>query len=61
MDEPIFTKLGMYNMAPEPVSTAYFMNLSHQSVYMYMYPLNVDRQRLHRNVTEAMNTHAKIK
>jgi hypothetical protein len=26
MPEPIFMKLGMYIMAPEPISTAYFIN-----------------------------------
>jgi hypothetical protein len=30
---PIFMKLGMYTMAPEAVSTAYFINPSHQSVW----------------------------
>jgi hypothetical protein len=28
MPEPIFMKLGMYIMAPEPISTAYFRNPS---------------------------------
>jgi hypothetical protein len=32
MLEPIFMKRGMYIMAPEPISTAYFINPSHQSV-----------------------------
>jgi hypothetical protein len=32
MPEPIFMKLGMYIMAPEPISTVYFINPSHQSV-----------------------------
>jgi hypothetical protein len=32
--EPVFMKLGMYIMAPEPMSTAYFINPSHQSVYL---------------------------
>jgi hypothetical protein len=32
--EPIFTKLGMYIMAPEPISMAYLINPSHQCVYM---------------------------
>jgi hypothetical protein len=32
MPEPIFTKLGMYIMATESISTAYFINLSHHSV-----------------------------
>jgi hypothetical protein len=30
--EPIFMKLCMYIMAPEPISTAYFINPSSQSV-----------------------------
>jgi hypothetical protein len=29
MPEPVFMKLGMYIMAPESISTAYFMNPSH--------------------------------
>jgi hypothetical protein len=32
MPEPIVMKLGMYIMAPEPISMAYFINPSHQSV-----------------------------
>jgi hypothetical protein len=31
-------KLGMYIMVPEPISAAYFMNPSHQSVCLYVYP-----------------------
>jgi hypothetical protein len=34
----IFMKLGMYIMAPEPTSTAYFINSSHQSLCLYVYP-----------------------
>jgi hypothetical protein len=30
--EPFFMKLGVYTMAPEPISGTYFINLSHQSV-----------------------------
>jgi hypothetical protein len=29
-------KLGMYIMAPEPISTAYVINPSHQSVCIYV-------------------------
>jgi hypothetical protein len=36
--EPIFMKLDTYIMAPEPVSTVYFINPSHQSVCLYVYP-----------------------
>jgi hypothetical protein len=32
-------KFGMYIMAPQPISTAYFTNLSRQSVCLYVYPL----------------------
>jgi hypothetical protein len=56
MPEPIFLKLGMCIMAPEPISTAYFMNLSHQ----YMYPVIVARQGLGKNVTAATNTSATV-
>jgi hypothetical protein len=38
MLEPIFMKLGMYITAPEPISTAYFINPSHHSVCLYVYP-----------------------
>jgi hypothetical protein len=37
MPEPIFMKLGMYVMEPESISTAYFINLSHQSMCLYVY------------------------
>jgi hypothetical protein len=46
MPEPIFMKPGMYIMAPEPISTAYFINPSHQSVCLYVYSPIVARQRL---------------
>jgi hypothetical protein len=50
-------KLGMYIMAPEPISTAYFIDPSHQSVSVSVSPI-VARQRLDKNFTAAMNTHA---
>jgi hypothetical protein len=34
MRPPILMKLGLYVMLPEPISTAYFINLSHQPVYV---------------------------
>jgi hypothetical protein len=37
MSEPIFMKLSMYMMAPEPISKAYFINPSHQSACLYVY------------------------
>jgi hypothetical protein len=60
MAEPIFMKLGMYIMAPEPISTANFINLSYQFVCLYVYPAIVARQRLGKNVTAATSTHATI-
>jgi hypothetical protein len=70
MPKPVFMKLGMYIMAPEPISTAYFINPSHQSVSVCVYLLSllgkgsvkcippfVARQRLGKNVTAATNTH----
>jgi hypothetical protein len=56
MPEQIFTELGMYIMASEPISTAYFINPCHQS----MYPPIVARQRLGKNFTAATNTHATV-
>jgi hypothetical protein len=53
-------KLGMYIMAPELISTAYFTNPSHQSACLYVYPSIVARQRLIKNVTAATNTHTTI-
>jgi hypothetical protein len=50
-------KLGMYITAPEPISTAYFINPSHQSVCLYVYPPAVIRQWLGENVTAAANAH----
>jgi hypothetical protein len=38
MSKPIFLKFGMYIMAPEPISVTYFINPSHQSVCLYVYP-----------------------
>jgi hypothetical protein len=56
MPEPIFMKLDMYIMAPEPISAAYFINTSHQSVY----PCIVARQWLGKKVTKATNTRTTI-
>jgi hypothetical protein len=42
MPEPIFMKLGMYIMAPEPILAAYFINPSYQFslwVCIHIYPL----------------------
>jgi hypothetical protein len=59
MPKPIFIKLGMYIMAPGPISAAYLINPSHQAVSVCI-PLIVARQRLGMNVTEATNTHVTI-
>jgi hypothetical protein len=60
MPESIFIKLGMHIMAPEPITMAYFINLSDQFVGLYEYPSTVARQRLGKNVSAAINTHEKI-
>jgi hypothetical protein len=60
MPEPIIMKLGMYITAPEPISKAYFINSSHQSVCLYVYPSLVARQWIGKNVNAEMNTHSKI-
>jgi hypothetical protein len=57
MAEPIFMKLGIYVMAPDPISTAYLVK---QSVCLYAYPYIVARQRLGKNITAATNTHETI-
>jgi hypothetical protein len=70
MPEPIFMKLGMYIMAPQPISTACLMKPV--SLCLYVYPLVVARQRLgknfsiiakqrlDKNITAPTNTHAII-
>jgi hypothetical protein len=39
--EPVFMKLVMYIVTPESISVAYFINPSHQSVCLYVYPLSL--------------------
>jgi hypothetical protein len=51
-------KLGKHIMAPEPISAAYFINASHQSVCVS--PHIVARQRLGKSITKETNTHATI-
>jgi hypothetical protein len=46
--EPVCMKLGIYVMAPEPISTAHFINSSHPSLCLYVYPTIVARQRFGR-------------
>jgi hypothetical protein len=49
-------KLGIYIMALDPISKAYFINPSHQSVCLYVYPPLIARQRLGKHVSAATNT-----
>jgi hypothetical protein len=58
--ELIFMKSGTHIMAPVPISTAYLRDPSHQFLCLYVYPSIVVRQRLGKNVTAAMYTHATI-
>jgi hypothetical protein len=53
-------KLGMYIMVPGANSTAYFINPSHQSVCLHVYPPIFAKQRLGKNFAAATNTHAAI-
>jgi hypothetical protein len=52
----LFIKLGIYIMAPEPISTAYYINPSHQSVSVYVSRPILARQRLGKHVPAATNT-----
>jgi hypothetical protein len=60
MVELICMKLGMCIMAPEPISTTHFINPSHQSVCIYVYPPIVARQRLGKNGTAPTDTQATL-
>jgi hypothetical protein len=60
MPEPNFMKLGIYIMAPEPISAVYFINSSHESVCLYVYLPVVARQQLGKNFATVTNTHATI-
>jgi hypothetical protein len=60
MAELVFMKISTHIMAPELISTAYFINPCNQSVCLYVYPLTVATQRLGKTVTAATNTHATI-
>lgn len=54
MPETFFMKAGMYNLALEPISTAYFINATHQSVCMCI-PTVSARQQLSKDVSAATN------
>jgi hypothetical protein len=47
-------------MAPEPVSKAYFINPSHQSVFLHVNSHIVARLHLDKNVTAALNIRVTI-
>jgi hypothetical protein len=59
MAEPSFVKLGMNIMATKPISTACFINPSHQSMCLYAYTSLGARHWFSINVTTAMNTRAR--
>jgi hypothetical protein len=44
MAETNFMKLGMYIMAPQPISVAYFIDPFHQSLCPYLYSPIIARQ-----------------
>jgi hypothetical protein len=58
--EQIFMKVGMYIMALELISTTYFINPSHQSVCLYVYPF-VARRPPGKPVPAAKNTRNNIR
>jgi hypothetical protein len=60
LPEPIFMKLSMYIMAPEPISKAFLINPSYHFMCLHVYPFTVARQRLGKNVAAATNTQATI-
>jgi hypothetical protein len=49
-------KLGIYIIAPEPISTVYFIIPSHQSVCLSVYPRIIARQLLGKHIPAATNT-----
>jgi hypothetical protein len=52
-------KLGMYIMAPDPISKAHFINPSYQSVSLSVSPYNC-QQWLGTHVIAAINAHATV-
>jgi hypothetical protein len=59
MPEPVSVELGIYIVAPDPISRAYFINASCQSVCLCV-SFIVARQRLSKNFKAATNTQATI-
>jgi hypothetical protein len=58
--DPIFLKLGMYIMTPEPISTAYFIKPSISLCVCMCIPPIVHGKRVSKNDNVARNTHATI-
>jgi hypothetical protein len=56
MAKPVVMKLVTYVLTPDFISTAYFINPSHQSACLYAYSHITARKRLGKNVTAATNT-----
>jgi hypothetical protein len=56
MPEPIFTKHGVYIMASQHISTAYFINPSQPSVSVCVPPRIIAGQQVGRHVPMATNT-----
>jgi hypothetical protein len=63
MPEPNFIKLNIYVMTPDPILAAYFINPTHQSACLYVYPKSLlDNgsvrtfllQRMHATVIEEL-------
>jgi hypothetical protein len=50
------TQYVRYVMAPEPISTAYFINPSRKSLCLCVYPHIIARQALSKHVPAAKNT-----
>jgi hypothetical protein len=59
MVETIFVDLGMYIMAPEPITSTYFRN-PYRVVCLCVYRPIFARQRPGKNVTSVTNTHATV-
>jgi hypothetical protein len=55
--EPVFMKLGMYVMAPEPNTTVYFINPFHPSVCLCprIVARQFPRQRIHATIEELLD------
>jgi hypothetical protein len=61
MPKPIFMKLGMHIITPQPISPSCFINHFHQYVCLCVYLPIVTRQRLGVQVPVAKNIHNNIR